>query len=137
MRIAVIGAGSVGATLGQAWLRHGEDVTWGLRNPLDPKYAALPKGRIKPPVEAARDADVVVIATPWPATEAAVKGLGGLANKVVIVDRHPIRTHHRRVHAKSSGATLRCAPPALALCRHNLEGGQLFDADPGQSFGAV
>jgi hypothetical protein len=28
-------------------------------------------------------------------------------------------------------------PPALALRRHNLEGGQLFDADPGQHFGAV
>ena len=42
-----------------------------------------------------------------------------------------------RASAKPSGATLRCAPPALALRRHNLEGGQLFDADPGQQFGAV
>jgi hypothetical protein len=39
--------------------------------------------------------------------------------------------------AKPSGATLRCAPPDLARRPHNLEGGQLFDADPGQSFGAV
>jgi predicted dinucleotide-binding enzyme len=29
MRIAIIGAGSVGTTLGQAWLKHGEDVTLG------------------------------------------------------------------------------------------------------------
>lgn len=28
MRIAIIGAGSVGTALGQAWLKHGEDVTW-------------------------------------------------------------------------------------------------------------
>ena len=42
-----------------------------------------------------------------------------------------------RDSAKPSGATLRCAPPRLALRRHNLEGGQLFDADPGQLFGAV
>jgi hypothetical protein len=42
-----------------------------------------------------------------------------------------------RDSAKPSGATLRCAPPALALRPHNLEGGQLFDADPGQMFGAV
>ncbi len=42
-----------------------------------------------------------------------------------------------RTSAKPSGATLRCAPPALALRPHNLEGGQLFDADPGQSFGTL
>lgn len=47
-------------------------------------------------------------------------------------------THYRHARsAEPSGATLRCAPPALALRPHNLEGGQLFDADPGQSFGAV
>ena len=39
-----------------------------------------------------------------------------------------------RTSAKPSGATLRCAPPALALTPHNRKGGQLFDADPGQSF---
>jgi predicted dinucleotide-binding enzyme len=32
MRIAIIGAGSVGGTLGQAWLKHGEEVVWGLRD---------------------------------------------------------------------------------------------------------
>src|SRR5262252_871768 len=90
MRIAVIGAGSVGATLGQAWLKHGEDVTWGLRNPADPKYSALPKERIKPPAEAVKTTEVVVIATPWSATEAAVKGLGNLAGKVVIDCTNPL-----------------------------------------------
>ena len=34
-----------------------------------------------------------------------------------------------RNSAKPSSATLRCAPPGLALRRHNLKGGQLFDAD--------
>jgi len=90
MRIAIIGAGSVGATLGQAWLRHGEDVVWGLRNPADPKYAALPRERVKPPAEAARSADIIVIATPWLATEAAVKGLGSLAGKIVIDCTNPL-----------------------------------------------
>ena len=90
MRIAIIGAGSVGATLGRAWLKHGEDVTWGLRNPADPKYASLPKERVKTPAEAVKPAEVMVIATPWSATEAAIKSLGSLAGKTVIDCTNPL-----------------------------------------------
>jgi 8-hydroxy-5-deazaflavin:NADPH oxidoreductase len=90
MRLAIIGAGSVGGTLGQAWLKHGEDVVWGLRNATDPKYAALPNERVKPPAEAVEGADIVVIATPWSATEAVVKSLGSLAGKVVIDCTNPL-----------------------------------------------
>jgi predicted dinucleotide-binding enzyme len=90
MRIAIIGAGSVGATLGRAWLKHGEDVTWGLRNPADPKYASLPNERVKTPAEAVKQAEVVVIATPWSATEAAIKSLGSLAGKIVIDCTNPL-----------------------------------------------
>jgi len=90
MRIAIIGAGSVGATLGRAWIKHGEDVIWGLRNPQDPKYAALPKDRVKAPAEAVKEAEVVVVATPWPAAEAAIKSLGSLAGKVVIDCMNPL-----------------------------------------------
>ena len=84
MPIAIIGAGAVGATLGQAWLDHGQDVIWGLRNPADSKYASLAKERLKAPAEAAKEAEIVVIATPWSATQAAVKSLGSLAGKIVI-----------------------------------------------------
>jgi predicted dinucleotide-binding enzyme len=90
MRIAIIGAGSVGATLGRAWLKHGEDLTWGLRNPADPKYASLPKERVKMPAEAVKQAEAVVIATPWSATEAAIKSLGSLAGKIVIDCTNPL-----------------------------------------------
>jgi predicted dinucleotide-binding enzyme len=90
MRIAIIGAGSVGSTLGQAWLRHREDVTWGLRNPSDPKYAALPMERSKVPAEAVKQAEIVVIATPWSATHAAVTSLGNLVGKIVIDCTNPL-----------------------------------------------
>ncbi len=89
MRIAIIGAGSVGATLGRAWIERG-DVIWGLRNPADPKHAALPKDRVKAPAEAVKGAEVVVIATPWSAAEAAVKSLGSLAGKTVIDCMNPL-----------------------------------------------
>ena len=90
MRIAIIGAGSVGATLGRAWIKHGEEVIWGLRNPADPKYTTLPKDRLKAPAEAVKGAEVVVIATPWSAAEAAINSLGSLAGKTVIDCMNPL-----------------------------------------------
>ena len=91
MPIAIIGAGAVGATLGQAWLKHGQDVIWGLRNPADPKYAGLAKERVKTPSEAVKEAEIVVIATPWSATESAVKSLGSnLAGKIMIDCTNPL-----------------------------------------------
>jgi pyrroline-5-carboxylate reductase len=85
--LAIIGAGSVGSTLGRAWIERGEDVIWGLRNPADPKYAALPKGRVKAAVEAVKGTEIVVIATPWSAAEAAIKSLAG---KIVIDCMNPL-----------------------------------------------
>ena len=63
---------------------------WGLRNAADPKYGAVPKERVKPPAEAVEGAEIVVIATPWSATEAAVKSLGSLADKIVIDCTNPL-----------------------------------------------
>jgi hypothetical protein len=46
-------------------------------------------------------------------------------------------TKSARQRQAPSSAPLRYALAALALQRHNLEGGQLFGADPGHGFGAV
>lgn len=90
MKIAMIGAGNVGSALGRAWLQAGEDVAFGVPDPADPKYRALPRERLHIPSHAARDAAAVVLATPWPATEAAVKGLGPLSGKIVIDCTNPL-----------------------------------------------
>jgi predicted dinucleotide-binding enzyme len=90
MKLAIIGAGNVGSALGRAWLAAGEDVVFGIPNPADPKYAALPQQRLNTPAEAARDAEIVVLATPWPATETAIKGLGDLSGKTVIDCTNPL-----------------------------------------------
>jgi hypothetical protein len=90
MRIAVIGAGNVGSVLGRAWLGSGEDVIFGVPNPADPKYRSLPEERLRTAQEAARGAEVIVLATPWPATEAAVKSLGEVSGKIVIDCTNPL-----------------------------------------------
>jgi len=90
VRIAVIGAGNVGRALGKAWQKAGHEVRYGLRNPADPKYADLAPARLVSPAEAARDTEVVALATPWPETENAVKSLGNLVGKIVVDCTNPI-----------------------------------------------
>lgn len=90
MRVAIIGAGNVGSALGRAWLRVGEDIVFGVPNPADPKYNSLPRERLRTPLKAAQSAEAVVLATPWPATEAAVTGLGDLSGKVLIDCTNPL-----------------------------------------------
>ena len=90
MKIAIIGAGNVGSALGRAWLAGGEDVIFGVPNPADPKYRSLPAERLRTAPEAARNAELIVLAAPWPSTEAAVKSLGDLSGKIVIDCTNPL-----------------------------------------------
>lgn len=83
MKLAVIGAGSVGATLGKAWQRRGHDVTCGVRNPDDPKYGSLGAPTATND-RAAGDAEVVGLCTPWHSTRDAVAACGDLGGKVLI-----------------------------------------------------
>src|SRR5260370_21846788 len=90
MRIAIIGAGNVGSALGRAWLAGREDVIFGVPNPADPKSRSLPEERLHTAPEAARNAEVVVLATPWPGTEGAVTSVGDLAGKIVLDCTNPL-----------------------------------------------
>ena len=90
MRIAVIGAGNVGRALGLGWLKRGHEVRFGVPNPSDAKYGDLSAARLATPTEAAANAEVIVLATPWPATEAAIQGLGDLADRIVIDCTNPL-----------------------------------------------
>jgi hypothetical protein len=90
MKLAMIGAGNVGSALGRAWLQAGEDVSFGVPEPDYAKYRALPQDRLRRPAEAAHDAEIIVLATPWPATEVAVKSLGDLAGKIIIDCTNPL-----------------------------------------------
>lgn len=91
MRIAIIGAGNVGAALGRNWAGKGHAIRFGLRDPGAAKFAPLAAiGALLPPAEAARDAEAVILATPWGAAEAAVKGLGDLAGKLLLDATNPL-----------------------------------------------
>jgi predicted dinucleotide-binding enzyme len=87
IRIAIIGAGNVGRALGGGWST-AHQVTYGVRTPEDPKYADL--GAVATTAAAAREADVVVLCTPWQSTEQAIADCGELAGRVVVDCTNPL-----------------------------------------------
>jgi 8-hydroxy-5-deazaflavin:NADPH oxidoreductase len=95
MRIAIIGAGNVGGTLGRRWAQLGHDVAFGIRNPERGPAAVKgagdfpPRARIVSPADAAKNVDAVLLATPWGAVGDALKEAGaehGALDGVVLID---------------------------------------------------
>ncbi len=83
MRIAVIGAGSVGRSLATATERQGHDVVVGVRDPDDPRHADA--GERATPADAAAGADLVGLAVPAAAVGEALASRP-LAPPTVVVD---------------------------------------------------
>jgi len=95
MKIAVIGTGAVGGTLGRRWAELGNSVCFGVRDLSDVDARAL-VGKIKGDArlanmrDAVKDADVVVLATPYAANAAVIASAGDLASKILIDVTNPI-----------------------------------------------
>lgn len=93
MRVAIIGTGNVGGAVARGLKGKGHEVVLGTRHPEDARVtdlAAAAGAAVATPAEAAAASDVVVIALPWTAAEAAVKGLGDLTGKTVIDCMNPL-----------------------------------------------
>jgi predicted dinucleotide-binding enzyme len=90
VHISIIGAGNVGRALGQSWLACGHDVRFGVPDPTSAKYADLPAQRVVQPAAAVVGAEAIILATPWPNTEAAIRGLGDLAGRMVVDCTNPL-----------------------------------------------
>jgi 8-hydroxy-5-deazaflavin:NADPH oxidoreductase len=82
MKIAVIGKGNIGGTLGTKWRAAGHDVIYGAR---DDSGVGPDGAQVRRVGSAVEDAEVVVLAVPGQAVHDVVDELGaGLAGKVVI-----------------------------------------------------
>jgi predicted dinucleotide-binding enzyme len=82
MRIAVIGKGNIGGTLGSKWRAAGHDVVYGARDGSGQGPGGAPVRSIG---DAVKDAEVVVLAVPGQAVPDVVSEQGtALAGKVVI-----------------------------------------------------
>ena len=93
--IAVIGTGDVGGALGPEFAALGHEVIYGSRNPGSDKVAALVTrsghgAQAATPVQAARAADIVVLAVPGMLVAEIVAGLGDLAGKIIVDPTNPL-----------------------------------------------
>ena len=87
MRVAMIGSGNVGRTLGRALTAAGHEVTFSAAHPERAVAAAHELGAHAAPsnAEAARNADVVILAMPFSAGQTVAGEIAGsIAAKVVI-----------------------------------------------------
>ena len=109
MQIGIIGAGSVGGTLGEAWARKGHKIRFGVRRAGSPETTALLKkigtaAAAGPVEEAARFGEVVVLATPWPATHEALRAAGDLREKVLLDCTNPLKSDLSGLDAGADGS---------------------------------
>ena len=93
MKIAIIGAGKVGTTLGKNWSSKGHEICYGTRNPQDEKHIILKEfAEVTTLKEASSKAEVIVLATPWSNTEAAILEMGNnLDGKILIDSTNPFK----------------------------------------------
>ncbi|HEY7677782.1 MAG TPA: NAD(P)-binding domain-containing protein [Candidatus Methylomirabilis sp.] len=131
MKIAIIGAGNVGSALGKGWAAKGHDIAFGVRNPGDTRVQAViqatgNRARAASVKEAAADAAVVVLATPWGATQEAIRAAGSLSGKIVIDATNPLRADLSGLAigpATSAGEEVaRWAPGATVVKAFNTTG---------------
>lgn len=140
MRLAILGAGRVGGTLGGRLAQAGHTVIYGLRPQHEdrPDEIRLPDELRGPRVsgssvpDAVAQADVVLLTTPWAAAEAALTAAGDFGGKPLLDVTNPIGPGMALTHGHTdSGAeqVQRWAPTARVVKVFNTTGVENM-ADP-------
>ena len=96
MKIAIIGRGNVGGTLGRGWAKRGHEVVFGVRDATDAKVGELlaatgGKARAATVNEAATWSEVVALTVPWEAAPDALKSAGDLRGKILLDCTNPLK----------------------------------------------
>jgi predicted dinucleotide-binding enzyme len=116
MKIAVIGAGTIGGTIGERWVKAGHDVVHGLRDPSKHK-------RAKPIAQALGGAEVVLLALPGSATVDFVREHAKALDGKIVIDA----TNNFRGATFNSWPELTPAIPTAQLYRaFNSLGSDVF-----------
>lgn len=92
MKIAIVGAGRVGKALGGAWKAAGHSVVFAVRGPDHARFKPLAEQgfALAGLTDAAKDAEIIVLAVPWTEATAVIETLGPLNGKIVIDPTNPV-----------------------------------------------
>ena len=95
MTIGVIGSGHVGGVLGTRWAGKGHQVIFGSRDPqaddMKQLVAAAGKNACAATLQdAAKNAEILLLAMPWPAAKDVLASLGDISGKILIDATNPL-----------------------------------------------
>jgi 8-hydroxy-5-deazaflavin:NADPH oxidoreductase len=125
MRIAVIGTGHIGGTLGGRWQAAGHEVVYGSRRPSgDPGPGGAPVREVG---EALASADVVLLAVPASAAADVVAANGPALQYKVVIDAV---NRIGEPEVNSYAAIAAAAPQALYVRAFNMLGWENFAEPP-------
>ncbi len=110
MNIAIIGAGNIGKTLGEKWAQAGHRVTYGVRDPADPKHAGL---NAAPIAQSLAGAEVVLLALPGAGVAEFAAQFGASLSGKIVIDA----TNNPRSAVMNNLESLQSAAPDAILVR--------------------
>jgi predicted dinucleotide-binding enzyme len=125
MKIAIIGAGNVGGTLGKGWAKRGHEVVFGVRKPSDQKLTQIlaatgGKAHAASVKDATADAQVVALTVPWDAAQEALKNAGNLRGKILLDCTNPLKpdlSGFTLGHASSGGEQVAAWAPGARVVK--------------------
>jgi len=138
MKIGIIGAGRIGGTMGEHWVKAGHEVMLSSRHPENLKELAArlgPRARVGTPREAAAFGDVVFIAVPYSAMPEISRDYANeMKGKVVVNASNPIprRDGPMAEEAQKKGAGLADAeflPGARVARAFTFPGAAVFKSE--------
>jgi predicted dinucleotide-binding enzyme len=134
MKIAIIGAGRIGGRLARVWRGEGHDIVLGVRDGSGTGVRDLsqePGIRVTEIEEAARAADVVVLAVPHGALDALLPRLAPLVSGKIVIDcTNGIAPDRTLKYANTSSAaeeTAKRLPGAQVVKAFNAQGAEIID----------